>query len=653
MSQYFPYPFFPDDVPIDISFIFKDEKPAGKHGFLKTEGRKFVFEDGTPAKFWGTNINGAACFPEKDYAEKFARRLAKLGLNIVRLHQMDAEWNTPNIFSFTKGKRFTGRSFDERSMDRLDYLIYCLKKEGIYVYMDLLIYRKFRSDEGVPNAYLLKDCAKPYSTFSRRLIELQKEYCHELWTHQNPYTGLKYCDEPCIVMSEITGECDLFHMYHLVNKDYEEPYQSEFNLMFNEWLKENGIDRRAEDIHPLDKNDEDLLEFKVYIQRKYYREMIDYMRELGVKIPIAGTNWNHSPNYYRTQLECDFLDTHAYFYDWRWGEYDKHCYNLAVTERPDSFLGVFGYMTSANKPTYLSEWDMTWPNERRAESVLYTASVAAFQGWMGASIHTYAYSTRLDRMNILGEEISAQMIGGTPYRQGVFATWNDPAKFGLFYHAALITRRGDVKEGDVLYGADAEDLKDWDYKYAEFNLEKHKFTTSLGMKDGLPVLPKQTDEKFMRSDTGELFRDWENNIGTIDTPMTKCAYGKLEKNGKIDLSGVSIKCDTDYAVIAMSSLTDKPICESDNILLTTVGRAQNTETKFAGDLMLDIGKPPVIIESIRAEIEIETPHQGMKIWAVSAEGFLIGNVPTEYTEKGVKFKVGDVSQSMYYLVVKD
>ena len=29
-----------------------------------------------------------------------------------------------------KGKPFDGKSFDAQSMDRLDYLIYCLKKEG-------------------------------------------------------------------------------------------------------------------------------------------------------------------------------------------------------------------------------------------------------------------------------------------------------------------------------------------------------------------------------------------------------------------------------------------------------------------------------------------------------------------------------------------
>jgi len=63
---------------LDISFLFADEKPAGKHDFLKTQGDRFVFEDGTPVRFWGTNLNGGAAFPEKDYAPKLARRLTSL-----------------------------------------------------------------------------------------------------------------------------------------------------------------------------------------------------------------------------------------------------------------------------------------------------------------------------------------------------------------------------------------------------------------------------------------------------------------------------------------------------------------------------------------------------------------------------------------------
>ena len=651
MKTYFPYPFFADDVPIDISFVFEKEKPAGKHGFLKTEGRKFVFEDGTDVKFWGTNFNGAGCFPEHACAEKLAKRLAKIGLNLVRMHQLDAEFQTPNIFNFTKGKRVTDATLDPESMDRLDYLIYCLKKEGIYIYMDMLTYRKFRSGEGVENAHALANAAKPYTNYSRKLIELQKEFCKDIWTHENPYTKCKYCDDPAIVLVEITNENDLFHKFKLVN-DYDEPYKTEFNQLFDAWLKEQGIDRKAEEYNLLDLEDRDLNEFRVHLQTQYYTEMIDYMRSIGVKIPIAGTNWAVTPDNYRTQMVCDFLDTHPYCYDWNWKEFEKRCSNKGISETPDSYFRTHSYISNLNMPTYISEWDMPWPNEKRAESVLHAAAVGAFQGWSGFAIHTYSYTTKLDHVNMLGAEMSPSKIGNVPYRQGVFSTWNDPAKFGLFYHAALITRRNDVSEGLETYGVDVDNLCAWNKKATAKNVEKYKFVTDMGRKEGLKPLPEPTDDTFVKSDTGELYRDWEKKIGIIDSPRTKCAYGSLCRNGELALDGVKIRCETDFAVIAMSSLTDAPITESDNILLTTVGRAENTDAKFSGELMLDVGRAPVVVENIQAEIEIETEQSDMTVWAISAEGYYIGDVPTVYKDGKLKFRLGEVSRSMYYLIVK-
>lgn len=89
-------------APIDLSFLFEDEKPAGKHGFVKAEGTQLVFEDGTPARFWGVCLNASANFPPHDHAEKLARRLAMYGVNMVRMHQMETEYSNPNIFQYSK-----------------------------------------------------------------------------------------------------------------------------------------------------------------------------------------------------------------------------------------------------------------------------------------------------------------------------------------------------------------------------------------------------------------------------------------------------------------------------------------------------------------------------------------------------------------------
>ena len=173
MSRYIPMPAYYDDMPVDISFVFEDEKPAGKHGFLKAVGEDFRFEDGTLGRFWGVNINGGANFPEHDYAEKFARRLAMTGCNLVRFHQLDSEWDTPNIYAFTKGKRVTSTErLDPVSMDRLDYLVHCLKQEGIYVMLDMLSYAHYKEEDDVVDYEILPDLAVPWCITNRRLRDL-------------------------------------------------------------------------------------------------------------------------------------------------------------------------------------------------------------------------------------------------------------------------------------------------------------------------------------------------------------------------------------------------------------------------------------------------------------------------------------------------
>ena len=107
MSRYIPFPAYIDRMPVDISSAFGDEKPAGKHGFLRADGENFRFEDGTLGRFWGVNFNGGACFPDRDYAKKVASRLAQVGCNMVRFHQLDAQWDTPNLYRFRKGKRLS------------------------------------------------------------------------------------------------------------------------------------------------------------------------------------------------------------------------------------------------------------------------------------------------------------------------------------------------------------------------------------------------------------------------------------------------------------------------------------------------------------------------------------------------------------------
>ncbi len=642
MPKFIPFPAYYDDVPIDLSFVYANEKPAGRHGFLRCVGDHFEFEDGTPGRFWGTNFNGGANFPAFDYSEKVARRLAKIGCNIVRFHQLDAEWDTPNIFAFTKGARVsTTTALDPESMKRLDYLIHCLKQEGIYVYFDMLTYRKFKAGDGFENAEQFVDASRqPYVIYNRRMIELQKDFMAAVWNHHNPYTGLAYKDDPTIAMSEIINECDLFSMCNFG----VEPYTGEFRALFRKWLDERKIEFDAENCD-LKSRDAPLGDFKYELQVAYYKELRDFERSIGVKVPIAGTNWCVCDQLTKSQLANDFTDGHTYFYDWRW---NKHLsWTKSVADVADPSMAGLSRGRLADKPYFVSEWDMPWPNPRRAESTILFAAVGAYQNWAGFAIHTYAYGTRLNKMEILGKEISSPAINGVGYREGIFSTWNDPAKFGMFYHSALITRRADVVPSGKVVKIKAGQNKGEAYPAAA---ELCRIATDFedGVDAGTPLVNPEAG--MVRSVDGQLYRNWKDHYGTVDTPRTKAVYGKLAKNGMLKLNGLTLKCDNEFAVIAISSLSDAPLGETDNILLSAVGDAVNTDMKWEGEHLLDYGKPPILAEVVEAEIALQTNRKDLRIRAINPEGFIAGIVPATFEDGWIKFKIGAEHLSIYYLI---
>jgi hypothetical protein len=343
----------------------------------------------------------------------------------------------------------------------------------------------------------------------------------------------------------------------------------------------------------------------------------------------------------------------VYFYNWGWGEKVKKFENRALTEAEDCGFFELAFCRSLDRPFFVSEWDVPWPNEHRAESPILFAAVGSLQGWSGFAIHTYTYGTRTN-VEMLGKEASSASIGGVPYREGIFNTWNDPAKFGLFYHSALITRRGDVARSKAKNTVLLDNLTagSRDYPALYLAAEAGQVGVTFDRNKAAALPPPDPKAGEVRSDTGELFRSWKAHYGIIDSAFTKCVYGSLAKQGKISLKNLTITAVTDFAVIALSSLTEKPIAETDNILLTAVGRSENTDMKFNAEHteMLDYGRPPILIEKIEARIEIENACEMMKVWAVNAEGFYVGCVPSTYKNGKIEFKIGEVFPSMYYLI---
>jgi len=211
------------------------QRPAGKHGIVRAEGGRLATDAGT-IRFWATNLCFEACFPDRQQAERLAARLARLGINCVRMHHMDnySIW----------GKSPNKLTIDPEKLDRLDYLIYQLKQHGVYVNLNLHVSRTFGEAEGFPARDHPADGArqpefdKGLDNFEPRMIELQKKYARDLLTHVNPYTKTAHTNEPAIAFVEISNEDALFAVWGWGRLDrLGEPYAGTFRNLWNAWLR--------------------------------------------------------------------------------------------------------------------------------------------------------------------------------------------------------------------------------------------------------------------------------------------------------------------------------------------------------------------------------------------------------------------------------
>ena len=203
--------------PVDLSFLNDLEKPAGKRGFVKAAHDELVFEDGTTARFWGTNLTAYSLFGtiRREDVTQTARRLSQLGSNLVRLTHNDSPWVNPNVFG---DKASNTKTVSDAILERLDWWIKCLKDEGIYIFLDLHVQRHLKPGDGIedfeeiskgkPEADL-----KGFNYINASIQEAMQRFNAAYVTHVNQFTGLRYKDDPAIIAMLLTNENDVTHHF--------------------------------------------------------------------------------------------------------------------------------------------------------------------------------------------------------------------------------------------------------------------------------------------------------------------------------------------------------------------------------------------------------------------------------------------------------
>jgi hypothetical protein len=565
--------------PVDLSFLNEPEKPAGKHGFLKAANDKLEFEDGTPVRFWGTNITAYSLFATSSYnVKRQARRLSQLGFNLVRLHHHDSSWVTPNIFgdqSVTDTK-----SLSTAMLSKIDWWIKCLKDEGIYVWLDLHVGRQLTEKDGIANFSEISRQKRTadlrgYNYINTSIQEAMHQFNESYVDHLNAFTGLRYMEDPSIAMMLITNENDVTEHFGNallpVNNVPNSKHGTIYMAQAEAFAKSYGLPKeqvwRSWEHGPsrLFLND---------LQHRFDIDTIKRLRDLGVKVPVVTTSsWGNDPLSSLPALTAgDLIDVHSYG---NTGELQKNPVHAA------NFVDWIASAHVIDRPLTVSEWGMgSFLVPDRHAMPLYIAGEASLQGWDALMQFAYSQAPLND--------------DGTP---SVWQSFNDPALLATLPAAALLYRRNDVMEAKTVYVFAPTREQLFNQPISPANsialrsaTEKGKLVIAMPQTRELPWLEKSpvptatkviTDpnESFIDadanetvSDTGELRRNWDQGIYTINTPRTQAAMGWI--GGKhIGLADVEISCDCKNATVAVQSLDDRSIRESRSLMISLGARS--------------------------------------------------------------------------------
>ncbi|HSI11105.1 MAG TPA: hypothetical protein VK961_03635 [Chthoniobacter sp.] len=204
------------------------DKPAGKDGFISTrDGHLWVGKK--RMRIFGVNLAYGGNFPNHNDADLVAARMAKFGINCVRFNNMDTSVAPDGLLEKDK------KTLNAESLDRLDYFISQLKKNGIYADLSLHFgrdYPGFKRWDGAPGYFKGVDCFFP------AFLDQQRDYARQLLTHVNAYTHKPYTDESAIGFIEINNESGLINEWNNGTLDaMPDPFAADLQDQWNVWLK--------------------------------------------------------------------------------------------------------------------------------------------------------------------------------------------------------------------------------------------------------------------------------------------------------------------------------------------------------------------------------------------------------------------------------
>ena len=201
---------------LDLSTLAGARRPAGTFGrLIANPNGRLAYEQApaTPVRLFGFNAWGAygVASWSNDQIKAFAEATARQGYNVMRIQGVDTilSMNRDGYYGLEAELRERTIAFNPAALDKFDYLLACLKENGVYFNLDLMSwgtgYTKLHGwlplgAAGFKTQLLIHPAFRGHWEAAVR----------QLMNHRNPYTGLCLKDEPALACVEPYNEQEIF-----------------------------------------------------------------------------------------------------------------------------------------------------------------------------------------------------------------------------------------------------------------------------------------------------------------------------------------------------------------------------------------------------------------------------------------------------------
>lgn len=168
------------------------------------------------------------------------------------------------------------------------------------------------------------------------------------------------------------------------------------------------------------------------------------------------------------------------------------------------------------------------------------------------------------------------------------------------------------------------------------------------------ILHRREVESVMSADYSPVTLDDTVGVFTTATPLTECVGGFI--GGKeIPLKQTTFQCDSDYAIIALSSLTKQPLSRSSHILITAVSRCEPKGMTYTSPLMREIkslGSRPLLMQPVEANILLRREDKRpIKVYALKTDGSRKEEVKADLQKGTLKIRIDGKHAAVHYELV--